>query len=71
MPSSPLPRLGLLLLLGCLGAAAAQQKPKTNKGKPETAADYYAQWLKKDVVYIITPEERSVFLKLQSDEERD
>ncbi len=51
--------------------APSQQKPKNAKGKPEPGADYYGQWLKKDIAYIITPEEKSVFLRLQTDEERD
>lgn len=43
------------------------QKPK----KEETLEDYFRQWLEKDVKYIITEEERAVFLKLQVDEERE
>jgi len=31
----------------------------------------YKQWLNEDVVYIITPEERSAFLRLQTNEERE
>jgi len=31
----------------------------------------YRQWLEEEVVYIITPKEREVFLKLQTDRERD
>lgn len=37
----------------------------------EESQDYYSKWLNEDVVYIITPEERSVFEKLQTPEERD
>jgi GWxTD domain-containing protein len=42
----------------------------------ETAAqgplpDRYKKWLTEDVVYIITPSEREVFLKLKTDRERD
>lgn len=33
--------------------------------------DYYKKWLEEDVVYIITPEERAVFEKLTTPEERD
>ena len=63
--------MGVLLVAAlAVGALPAQQKPK-QKGKPETSADYYAQWLKKDVAYIITPEEKAVFQKLQTDEERE
>ncbi len=31
----------------------------------------YETWLKEDVIYIITPKEKEVFLKLESDNERD
>lgn len=41
-------------------------------GQPqEEATDYYRKWLQEDVVYIITDAEREVFLKLQTDAERD
>src|SRR2546425_7837563 len=32
---------------------------------------YYDKWLNQDVVYIITDEERAVFTKLQTPEEKD
>jgi GWxTD domain-containing protein len=41
------------------------------KDKPESMGDHYYQWLTQDVKYIITPEERSVFLNLTTDEERE
>ena len=31
----------------------------------------YEKWLEEEVVYIITPMEREVFLKLQNNKERD
>lgn len=34
-------------------------------------SSHYRQWLEQDVLYIISPEERDVFLKLTTDEERD
>ncbi len=37
----------------------------------EEARDYFERWLKQDVVYIITPEEREVFSSLTNDEERE
>ncbi|MGZ5556392.1 MAG: GWxTD domain-containing protein, partial [Candidatus Aminicenantales bacterium] len=33
--------------------------------------EVYQRWLEDEVVYIITPQEREVFLKLRSDRERD
>ena len=68
----------LMLSAFCLRAAWAQGLPPTRetpkakqKGKPESLVDHYTQWLNKDVKYIITPEETAVFLKLQTDEERE
>lgn len=37
----------------------------------EEAQDYYAKWLKEDVKYIITPEEKSVFLELETADEKE
>ncbi len=37
----------------------------------ETVPGYYRKWLDEDVVYIITPEERSTFLALKDDTNRD
>jgi GWxTD domain-containing protein len=59
----------LTLLLGALliaPAASAAQKGQTSK-LPET----YKKWLEEEVPYIIAPMERDVFLKLQTDRERD
>jgi GWxTD domain-containing protein len=57
------------LLVGALLAApAASFAPKGQKPKlPES----YKKWLDEEVVYIIAPMERDVFLKLQTDRERD
>ncbi len=53
----------LLMALGLALSAALADKPKL----PER----YQKWLNEDVVYIITSVERDVFLKLQTDRERD
>jgi GWxTD domain-containing protein len=60
---------GLLAIsLVLLASATAPADQKTVKPKlPAT----YKTWLDEDVAYIITPTEREVFLKLQSDRERD
>src|SRR5205814_872879 len=50
-----------------LPADAAAQKRNTREEK----TDYYKRWLERDVVYIITDEERAVFKKLSTPEERD
>jgi GWxTD domain-containing protein len=55
--------LGAFAICLCFVAAAAPQKVKL--------PDRYQKWLDEEVVYIITPLERDVFLKLRSDRERD
>ncbi|GAB4239492.1 MAG: hypothetical protein Kow00109_14300 [Acidobacteriota bacterium] len=57
------------LLAGPVGMSRPLQT--TGAETQEEMRDYYRRWLEEDVVYIITPEERDVFLKLQTDEERD
>lgn len=39
--------------------------------RDEESNDYFKRWLEQDVLYIITPEERDVFLALQTDDERE
>jgi GWxTD domain-containing protein len=55
--------LGALLVAPAASAGEKGQKPKL----PEN----YRKWLDEEVVYIIAPMEREVFLKLQADRERD
>ncbi len=55
--------LGALLVVPASSLAQKGQKPKL----PES----YKKWLDEEVVYIIAPMERDVFLKLQTDRERD
>jgi GWxTD domain-containing protein len=49
---------------------AKEQKKKIKKGLKELEGPY-KQWLSEDVVYIIAPEERSAFLQLETNEERE
>jgi len=51
-----------LILLASLTAPVLGQEQKQ---------DYFQKWLAEDVRYIVTPQERSVFLKLTTDEERE
>lgn len=44
---------------------------KKKERKQENAEKVYQRWLDNDVAYIITPEEKSAFKKLQTDEERE
>jgi GWxTD domain-containing protein len=55
--------LARFLLLLCLLVPSPQKR--------EESGGYYRKWLEQDVVYIITEEERAVFLSLTTDEERD
>ena len=50
------------LVLAALGAAQVRVRDLPAK---------YRTWLEEEVVYIITPQEKEIFLKLQSDRERD
>ncbi|MCK7477953.1 MAG: GWxTD domain-containing protein [Candidatus Moduliflexus flocculans] len=60
--------LGLALAVLAAPAAGAQAPAKAAKPKlPEK----HRAWLEEEVEYIIAPMEREVFLKLQSDRERD
>lgn len=66
-------------VLACLanGPLVAQNKQAKEKDKASKAArqeerkDYYQKWLNEDAVYLITEEERSVFSKLTTDEEKE
>src|SRR6266571_9318084 len=45
--------------------------PQGKQGKKEAKTDYYKKWLEEDVFYIISAEEKAVFSKLTTPEERD
>jgi GWxTD domain-containing protein len=49
----------------------AKDKRKKKERKQEDGDKVYKRWLDNDVLYIITPEERAAFKKLQTDEERE
>ena len=49
----------------------SKAKPKSNTALYKELDSPYKKWLDEDVVYIITPEERSAFLHLQTNEERE
>src|ERR1700734_1001172 len=50
---------------------AAKQRSKRDKDLFNELDSQYKKWLNEDVVYIISPEERSSFLHLSTDEERE
>lgn len=45
--------------------------PAQDRQRQEEQVDYYLKWLQEDVRYIITPEEREVFLSLTTPEEKE
>jgi GWxTD domain-containing protein len=57
---------GFLFALGLITLAPAQRRT----GREERV-DHYKRWLERDVIYIISDEERAVFKKLSTDDERD
>ncbi|HLV00288.1 MAG TPA: hypothetical protein VKZ59_03420, partial [Acidobacteriota bacterium] len=52
-----------------LSSATAQSDEQALRQEEEQ--DYYKKWLDEDVVYIISPEERSVFQSLTTSAEKD
>jgi GWxTD domain-containing protein len=48
-----------------------KQKKANSKALKQELSSTYKKWLNQDVVYIITPEEKSAFKQLSNDEERD
>src|SRR6202046_232157 len=50
---------------------SAKQKAKSDKELRKELDSQYRKWLDEDVVYIISPEERSAFLHLSTNEERE
>lgn len=64
--------LAALFALALAAPVFAQDQPqrKGRNEKPELKKAY-KDWLEKDVAYIITPQERDAFKKLQTDEERE
>ncbi|MGH9747058.1 MAG: GWxTD domain-containing protein [Candidatus Acidiferrales bacterium] len=50
---------------------AAKKKSRSDKDLFKELDSQYKKWLNEDVVYIITPEERSAFVHLQTNEERE
>ena len=52
-------------------ALAQKDEKKLDQVQKEEKLDYFEKWLKKDAVYIITPEENEVFTALTSEEEKE
>ncbi len=66
------PFLAILVLAATAAAGAAAWRPMPSAMQSDSAStDRYSKWLNEDVVYIIQDAERSAFLKLTTDAERD
>lgn len=60
-------RWGSVLIL-CLSMLSI---PALSQTKPEDLAPSFRRWLEQEVVYLITPKEKEVFLQLETDRERN
>jgi GWxTD domain-containing protein len=72
--SAPILAAILLLISGAVVFAAVQQQDDSQKAKAALQAELAApwdKWVKEDVAYIITDEERRAFRALTTDEERE
>src|SRR5881296_1643801 len=56
------------LLLACVSAVTMSVYSQNRKG--ESAEDYFRKWLNEDVLYLITPDEKKVFERLRTEEEK-
>ncbi|MDX6695042.1 MAG: hypothetical protein QOF02_2645 [Blastocatellia bacterium] len=63
--------LCLFLLALAVSSAFAQEVPDKQRKVKKEPHKAYREWIKKDVAYIITDEERKAFEKLETDEERE
>ena len=60
----------ILVSFTFLSSVRAIEQKRQKKPSAEETIDYFKNWLEKDVVYIITPEERDVFEKLMTEDEK-
>jgi len=61
----------LILFIIFIILPAANQAFQLKKRTPKDLPPVYRKWLEEEVVYIITPREKEVFLQLETDRERD
>ncbi|MGB9763782.1 MAG: GWxTD domain-containing protein [Candidatus Saccharicenans sp.] len=60
-----------LLIYSNYSLAQTKVKPKSTKELIKTLPEKYRKWLEEEVVYIISPKEKEVFLSLENDRQRD
>jgi GWxTD domain-containing protein len=61
----------LLWLIGAQFVLPGLSQPAQKKISPKDLPPTYRKWLQEDVVYIITPKEKDVFLRLENDRQRE
>lgn len=61
----------LLAFLAVSSSTVASQKSNKASPRQDLEKDYFKKWLREDIVYIITPEEKDVFRKLTTAEEKE
>ena len=61
----------MLLFLSVTTQAGPQSNPNVKKHQREERQDYYSKWLNENIVYIISPEEKTVFEALTTPEEKE
>lgn len=64
-------KTALWLVFGALSALAALPLPAQTKRSPKDLPPVYRKWLEEEVVYIISPKEKEVFLQLENDRQRE
>lgn len=62
---------GTALVMAALLAGHPLSGQERQRVEPEEAVDYFEKWLKEDVVYIISEDEKNVFRKLTTAEEKE
>ncbi|MEE8585814.1 MAG: GWxTD domain-containing protein, partial [Acidobacteriota bacterium] len=63
--------LCLMTMTPLLLAQKGKDQQKTGRQAREERQDYYRKWLREDVVYLISEDEKEIFEKLSSADERD
>jgi GWxTD domain-containing protein len=67
---TPFVSAGILMITAAVGLTAWQQTAPASPPAPAQEVAPYTKWLQEDVAYIIQPEEREAFQRLETDDER-
>ncbi|MBC7362119.1 MAG: GWxTD domain-containing protein [Candidatus Aminicenantes bacterium] len=60
-----------LFIISSISSAQSKAKSRSTKELIKALPEKYRKWLEEEVVYIISPKERDVFLSLENDRQRD